>query len=98
MELGFEPRSISCQSSSHPSAAPTMVTPGPSQGGVQWEEEQGKEGWAWGRVWNSNWEPGSTSQQLFQREDWRLLAQTVESRWGGEGSVDDIPTPPPFPW
>lgn len=36
VELGFYRGSTGRQSSSHPSAAPTWVTPGPAQGGVQW--------------------------------------------------------------
>lgn len=54
------------------------VAPEPDQGAVQWEEGLDEEGWVRGRVWNSNWEPGSTAQQLYQKEDWCPVGQVVE--------------------
>ena len=78
---------LSAQSSSHPSAAPTMGTPGPS------ESSSGRAGCRVKRkrAWNSIQEPGSTSQQLFQREDGVLWPRAAVG-WGGERSVDAIHT------
>lgn len=48
-------------------------------------------GWTGRRVWTSNWEPGSTSQQLFQTEG-RCPSPHNSQGVVGQGSVDDIQT------